>query len=121
MIDGDGIQFPWGYKLEKAPYCINPKTGRFYWWGINEMDFRIVVANDILYAWFETAGDGNLIATWHIPLTEYYNGTTYGGCADDSQYTFKFLLGGDDAVNGQSGLKNVVVRTGENASTEGIW
>jgi hypothetical protein len=85
------------------------------------MDFRIVVAKDILYAWFETAGDGNLIASWRIPLSEYYKGTAYGGCAAGSQYTFKFLLGGDDAVNGQSGLKNVVVRTGENASTEGIW
>jgi hypothetical protein len=121
MIDGNGIQFPWGDYRENDPYCINPNTGRFHWWGINEMDFRIVVANDILYAWFETAGDGNLIATWHIPLTEYYKGTTYGGCAAGSQYTFKLLLGGDDAVNGQSGLMNVVVRTGENASTEGIW
>jgi hypothetical protein len=121
MIDGNGIQFPWGDYRGDGPYCINPNTGHFHWWGINEMDFRIVVANDILYAWFETAGDGNLIASWHIPLTEYYNGTTYGGCAAGSQYTFKFLLGGDDAVNGQSGLKNVVVRTGENASTEGIW
>ncbi len=87
---------------------------------IDEMDFKVVIVNDVMYVWFESAAEeGKLVPAWRLPLaTPIYGAGDFadqilfqGFASSDTPLKYKFGLGNTpDCASG--GYKNLEVKIG---------
>lgn len=92
-------------------YAVNDKGVQFFGgpWSIvrtrNELPFRAVINNDVLYVWL----DGELC--WCIPLTD----PQFGGFKAGGEYKFSLTIGSDNGgkIENYGGFKVDTVRMGD--------
>ncbi len=83
-----------------------------------EIDFKVVIANDVMYVWFESAEDpGTLVYAWMLPLTTPIYGTDgrtvlfNGFTSSGTPLKYSFGLGNTPEC-ALGGYKNLTVKTG---------
>ncbi len=89
-----------------------------------EMDFKVVIANNAMYVWFESATEsGKLLPAWRLPLTTaiYSDDNTtslFNGFKTGTQYKFGL---GNVASSAKGGYKNLIVKKGSDVDDTCVW
>ncbi len=84
--EGVSLQPTWNwadkaYLYDNAYFAFNKAASEFFWKSTDNLDFKLVLKNDILMAYFGTNGSGMTLA-WSVDLTK----SNFGGFTAGSSY-----------------------------------